>query len=139
VTRTGRAIIAEQVKLLIREGEGLTVEFKERYTPRIDEDIVAFANAKCGTLILGVRDGGTVGDRTYAVTFATGGPVGGHITVTEAGKTVVDRSLASEVRDVYTGWSSDPRYRDWMTNPALRNFIGAEEQDQYRTLSRGQR
>src|SRR3990172_5364126 len=60
MTLTGHAITAEQVKLIIREGEGLTVEFKERYTPRIDEDLVAFANAKGGTLLLGVRDGGTV-------------------------------------------------------------------------------
>ena len=30
------SITAEQVKILIRQGEGLTVEFKERYTPRID-------------------------------------------------------------------------------------------------------
>jgi len=51
---------ASRVNLLVREGEGLTVEFKEKYTPRIDEDIVAFANAKGGTLLLGVRDGGTV-------------------------------------------------------------------------------
>lgn len=64
MTGTRPDITAEQVKLLIREGEGLTVEFKERYTPRIDEDIVAFANAKGGTLLLGVRDGGTiVGER----------------------------------------------------------------------------
>ncbi len=60
----GHAITADQVNLLIREGEGLTVEFKERYTPRIDEDIVAFSNAKGGTILLGVRDGGTiVGER----------------------------------------------------------------------------
>jgi ATP-dependent DNA helicase RecG len=64
VTGTGPKISDDQVKLLIREGEGLTVEFKERYTPRIDEDIVAFANAKGGTILLGVRDGGTsVGER----------------------------------------------------------------------------
>jgi len=50
----------EQVKLLIHEGEGLTLEFKERYTPRIDEDIVAFANARGGTLLLGVRDDGSI-------------------------------------------------------------------------------
>lgn len=54
------AITTEQTKLLIREGEGLSAEFKERYTPRIDEDIVAFANAKGGTVLLGVRDDGTV-------------------------------------------------------------------------------
>ncbi|MFH1706951.1 MAG: ATP-binding protein [Planctomycetota bacterium] len=48
------------IDLLLREGEGLTVEFKERYTSRIDEDLVAFANARGGTLLLGVRDDGTV-------------------------------------------------------------------------------
>ena len=61
MTRKGRTITADQVRLLIREGEGLTVEFKERYTPRIDQDIVACANAKGGTILLGVRDDGTVG------------------------------------------------------------------------------
>jgi len=55
-----RTISPDQVELLIREGEGLTVEFKERYTPRMDEDIVAFANAKGGTILLGVRDVGIV-------------------------------------------------------------------------------
>ncbi|MBI2265120.1 MAG: ATP-binding protein, partial [Armatimonadetes bacterium] len=61
---TGHTITTGQVKLLIGEGEGLTLEFKEHYTPRIDEDIVAFANARGGTLLLGVRDDGTVsGDR----------------------------------------------------------------------------
>lgn len=57
---TGGGMTAEQVKLLIREGEGLTVEFKERYTPHIDEDIVAFANARGGTVLLGVRDNGAI-------------------------------------------------------------------------------
>ena len=41
---TDHAITAEQVKLLVREGEGLTMEFKERYTPRIDEDILALSD-----------------------------------------------------------------------------------------------
>ncbi|MBI4765540.1 MAG: putative DNA binding domain-containing protein [Deltaproteobacteria bacterium] len=54
----------DKIKLFIREGEGLTLEFKKRYTPRIDEDIVAFANARGGTLLLGVRDNGiVVGER----------------------------------------------------------------------------
>lgn len=60
MARTSHTITAEQVELLISEGEGLIVEFKERYTPRIDQDIVAFANARGGTLFLGVRDDGTV-------------------------------------------------------------------------------
>lgn len=49
-----------QLKLLLREGEGLSVEFKEKFTSRIDEDMVAFANTKGGILLLGVRDDGTV-------------------------------------------------------------------------------
>lgn len=54
----------DKVKLFIHEGEGLTVEFEEKYTSRIDEDIVAFANGKGGTLLLGVRDEGkVVGER----------------------------------------------------------------------------
>ncbi len=50
----------DRIMLLIQEGEGLSVEFKERYTPRIDEDIVAFSNARGGTLLLGVRDDNTI-------------------------------------------------------------------------------
>jgi predicted HTH transcriptional regulator len=50
----------DKVKLLIRQGEGLTIEFKEKYTSRIDEDIVAFANTKGGTLLIGVRDDGAI-------------------------------------------------------------------------------
>ncbi|MBI5607134.1 MAG: putative DNA binding domain-containing protein [Deltaproteobacteria bacterium] len=50
----------DRIKLFIREGEGLTLEFKEKFTPRIDEDLVAFANTKGGTLLLGVRDNGSI-------------------------------------------------------------------------------
>jgi predicted HTH transcriptional regulator len=51
---------AGKINILIKEGEGLTVECKERYTPKIDRDIVAFANSKGGLLLLGVDDGGKV-------------------------------------------------------------------------------
>ncbi len=51
---------ADMINVLIKEGEGLTVEFKEHFTPRIDEDMVAFANTKGGVILLGVRDNRTV-------------------------------------------------------------------------------
>lgn len=54
----------EQLELLIQEGEGLAVEFKERFTERIDQDIVAFANTKGGVVLLGVRDDRTVAGET---------------------------------------------------------------------------
>lgn len=54
------AIDPTQLKLLLKEGDGLTVEFKERFSSRIDEDIVAFANSKGGLLLLGVRDDGSI-------------------------------------------------------------------------------
>ena len=44
------------VHLLIKEGEGLTIEFKETFTSKIDEDIVAFANTKGGVILLGVKN-----------------------------------------------------------------------------------
>ncbi|KAF0124452.1 MAG: ATP-dependent DNA helicase RecG [Elusimicrobia bacterium] len=47
---------AAELKLLIAEGEGLTVEFKEKYTPRIDRDIVAMVNSSGGFILLGVSD-----------------------------------------------------------------------------------
>ena len=53
-------IDADKINILIKEGEGLTVECKERYTPKIDRDIVAFANSKGGLLLLGVDDRGKV-------------------------------------------------------------------------------
>lgn len=50
----------DQIKLMIKEGESLTVEFKESYTSRIAEDIVAFSNTKGGYVLLGVRDDSTI-------------------------------------------------------------------------------
>ena len=46
--------------LLIKEGEGLTVEFKEKYTSKIVQDIVAFANSRGGRILLGVSDDGKI-------------------------------------------------------------------------------
>lgn len=52
---------AQKIDMIIQEGEGLTVEFKEHFTPRIVEDIVAFSNTKGGVIILGARDDKTIG------------------------------------------------------------------------------
>jgi len=49
-----------QLKLIINEGEGLSVEFKEKYSSKIVKDIVAFANAKGGNIFIGVKDNGEI-------------------------------------------------------------------------------
>ena len=54
----------EKLKLLIAEGEGLTIEFKEKYSSKIDRDIVALSNSKGGYILLGVNDEGKItGDK----------------------------------------------------------------------------
>ncbi len=50
----------KELKLIIKEGEGLMVEFKERYVSRIAEDIAAMANSKGGFILLGVNDAGKI-------------------------------------------------------------------------------
>jgi hypothetical protein len=72
----------------------------------------------------------TVGTTQYEVTFATYGPAGGHIRVTQAGKITLDRPLAADVEDNYEKWSEDPRYEAWMTQPEYRNFIGERRETQ---------
>jgi len=34
----------EELQLLFKEGEGLTTEFKEHFSSKLDKDIVAFSN-----------------------------------------------------------------------------------------------
>ena len=46
--------------LLIREGESLTIEFKQSFSTKIDEDLVAFSNTRGGCVLLGVADDGSV-------------------------------------------------------------------------------
>jgi len=50
----------EELSLLIKEGEGLTIEFKEQYSSRIVQDFVAFSNSIGGIILLGVKDDGTI-------------------------------------------------------------------------------
>jgi len=65
------------------------------------------------------------GAKSYEVTFATAGPTGGHIRISQNGAILLDRPLATDVEDNYQKWSEDPRYRGWITRPECRNFIGA--------------
>jgi ATP-dependent DNA helicase RecG len=51
---------SEELELLIKEGEGLRVEFKESYSSKLNKDIVAFSNTKGGYLLLGVGDNGKI-------------------------------------------------------------------------------
>jgi ATP-dependent DNA helicase RecG len=50
----------KQVDMLVLGGEGLHAEFKERYSSKIVQDMVAFSNTKGGSILLGVRDDGTI-------------------------------------------------------------------------------
>jgi len=47
------------LKIVIAEGEGYYVEFKERISG-LDREIVSFANASGGRVYLGIRDGGEI-------------------------------------------------------------------------------
>ena len=49
----------EHLRLLIQEAEGYKTEFKESLSD-LDKELVAFANASGGTILLGVRDDGTI-------------------------------------------------------------------------------
>jgi ATP-dependent DNA helicase RecG len=46
---------AEELKLILEEGEGYRIEFKEALSG-IDREMVAFANASGGRLFIGVTD-----------------------------------------------------------------------------------
>ena len=54
----------KNIKLLIAEGEGLTTEFKEKYTSKIDRDMTALANTRGGIILLGVADDGQITGET---------------------------------------------------------------------------
>ena len=46
----------KEIDFLIKEGEGLTVKFREKYTLRLDQDMVAFANTRGGRIFIGIND-----------------------------------------------------------------------------------
>lgn len=52
-------LLKKDLELVLAEGEGYLVEFKESVS-RLDREIVAFANAAGGCIYLGVRDDGSI-------------------------------------------------------------------------------
>jgi len=46
--------------ILLREGEGAMLEYKESFSPSLARDLAAFANSSGGKILLGVRDDGKV-------------------------------------------------------------------------------
>jgi len=52
----------QELKKLVRQGEGLKVEFKRKtiYPYKIVKEVVAMANAQGGVLLIGIDDNGTI-------------------------------------------------------------------------------
>jgi ATP-dependent DNA helicase RecG len=50
----------KELDLILKEGEGLTTEFKESFSGKLDKDMVAFANTRGGRILVGVNDKGSV-------------------------------------------------------------------------------
>ncbi len=51
---------SSDLRILVQEGEGTTLEFKESLPASLARDVVAMANTIGGKILLGVRDDGTV-------------------------------------------------------------------------------
>lgn len=49
----------DELKLILEEGEGYKIEFKESFSS-IDKEMVAFANASGGRIFLGITDDGKI-------------------------------------------------------------------------------
>ena len=49
-----------ELHLLLKEGEGLSTEFKESFSGKLDRDMVAFSNTHGGRIFLGVGDLGEI-------------------------------------------------------------------------------
>ncbi len=51
---------ATDLDILLKEGEGVMLEYKEGISAAFAKELVAFANAAGGKILLGVRDNGTI-------------------------------------------------------------------------------
>ena len=52
----------KELQELVKQGEGYFVEFKKQVGESLDRELVAFANASGGTIIVGVEDDGSITD-----------------------------------------------------------------------------
>ena len=59
-TRGAIRVTLDDLQILIQEGEGTTLEFKESLSASFARELVALANTIGGKVLLGVRDNGTV-------------------------------------------------------------------------------
>lgn len=50
----------QDLEIILQEGEGQTIEFKESFTSQVVRDIAAFANAIGGRIFIGVNDAGQI-------------------------------------------------------------------------------
>jgi len=49
----------EELKVILKEGEGYKVEFKEKVS-NIEKELVAFANSSGGKILIGITDDGKI-------------------------------------------------------------------------------
>ncbi|MCM8788114.1 MAG: putative DNA binding domain-containing protein [Candidatus Omnitrophica bacterium] len=50
----------KELKIILAEGEGYNIEFKENFDKNLDREMVAFSNSSGGRIILGVCDTGEI-------------------------------------------------------------------------------
>ena len=53
-------LLRNDLKIILQEGEGQKIEFKESFSPSLSKDIVAFANASGGKIFIGIDDKGNI-------------------------------------------------------------------------------
>ena len=56
----GQTVKRADLDILLHEGEGSMLEYKESFSSSIVREFVTFANTTGGKILLGVRDDGTV-------------------------------------------------------------------------------
>lgn len=110
------------IKNLISEGEGLTLDFKQTIqNPRkIAKSMVSFANTKGGTLLIGVRDNGSIGgirseDEIHMIELAAGFHSRPEVpfTVSELivdGKTIIEVNIPEGDQKPYYSHGEDDKW-----------------------------